>query len=121
MLMIVSSAKLLRLVAGTTSFISNEYHFVYATANNKTTTTSSPIGSKTFLTVTTKVNGSTKKSSDVTITVYGDSASPKPFSGSSSGTSVKLNSDKYKVTAARSSGYTTKYSSSFSKTTIVGL
>jgi hypothetical protein len=47
------------------------------------------------LTVTTKVNAGTKKPSDFTITVSGNSPSPKSFSGSSSGTSVTLNAGKY--------------------------
>ena len=62
-------------------------------------------GSQTFLTVTTKVNGGTKKPSDFTVTVSGNSPSPKSFSGSSSGTSVTLFGGSYKVTESGTSGY----------------
>ena len=52
-------------------------------------------GSTTFLNVVTKVdntNGGTKQPSDFTITVSGNRPSPRTFSGSSSGTSVRLHS-----------------------------
>ena len=55
-----------------------------------------PPGSTTFLSVITNVdntNGGTKKPSDFTITVSGNSPSPSTFSGSSSGTSVGLKSE----------------------------
>src|SRR5207302_6351663 len=58
------------------------------------------IGSLTFLNVITKVdnsNGGTKKASDFTITVSGNGPSPSTFSGSSSGTSVRLSSGSYEV------------------------
>jgi len=50
-----------------------------AASNNST----APIGSKTFLTVTTKVSGGTSKPSDFAINVACKSPSPKSFSGSS--------------------------------------
>jgi hypothetical protein len=80
-----------------------------------------PIGSNTFLTGTAKVNGGTKKPSDFTITVSGNSPSPKSFSGSSSGTSVTLNAGKFKVTGSGPSGYTTTYSSGCSGTASGGV
>jgi prealbumin domain-containing protein len=120
------------LVAGAASSILSNYQYVYAAAKNSTKSTSSsssskggsgssgnstaPIGSKTFLTVTTEVSGGTSKPSDFTINVAGKSASPKSFPGSSGGTSVTLNTGKYKVTGSGPSGYTTKYSSGCSGT-----
>jgi len=77
-------------------------------------------GSQTFLTVTTNVNGGTKKPSDFTVTVTGNSPSPRSFSGSSSGTSVTLNAGKYKVTESGNSGYSTSYSSGCSGTATGG-
>jgi hypothetical protein len=80
--------------------------------------------SSTFLSVITKVdntNGGTKKPSDFTITVSGNSPSPKSFSGSSSGTSVTLNAGKYKVTGSGPPGYTTTYSSGCSGTASGGV
>ena len=61
-----------------------------------------PPGSTTFLNVVTKVdntNGGTKQPSDFTITVSGNRPSPRTFSGSSSGTSVRLSSGNYEVTS----------------------
>jgi hypothetical protein len=78
------------------------------------------IGSQTFLTVTTKVNGGTKKPSDFTVTVSGNSPSPKSFSGSSSGTSVTLFGGSYKVTESGTSGYSPSYSSGCSGTATGG-
>ena len=77
-------------------------------------------GSQTFLTVTTKVNGGTKKPSDFTVTVSGNSPSPKSFSGSSSGTSVTLFGGSYKVTESGTSGYSPSYSSGCSGTATGG-
>jgi YVTN family beta-propeller protein len=71
-------------------------------------------GSSTFLSVATKVmnnNAGTKKPSDFTITVTGNSPSPSSFSGSSTGTSVTLRSGSYKVTEDSIPGYTASYSS----------
>ncbi|HYY49641.1 MAG TPA: hypothetical protein VE643_02125 [Nitrososphaeraceae archaeon] len=110
------------------SFISNDYH-LYASAASKNkndtstedastddTTPSAPVGSKTFLTVTTKVSGGPSKPSDFMVSVSGKNPSPKSFSGSSSGTSVTLNAGKYKVAASGPSDYTTSYSSGCSGT-----
>jgi hypothetical protein len=72
------------------------------------------------LTVTTKVNGGTKKPSDFTVTVSGNSPSPRSFSGSSSGTSVTLFGGSYKVTESGNSGYSTSYSSGCSGTATGG-
>jgi len=77
-------------------------------------------GSQTFLTVTTKVNGGTKKPSDFTVTVSGNNPSPKSFSGSSSGTSVTLFGGSYKVTESGTSGYSPSYSSGCSGTATGG-
>ena len=93
-----------------------EYLITFKFGTNATKSAVSPIGSNTFLTVNTKVNGGTKKPSDFTITVSGNSPSPKSFSGSSSGTSVTLNAGKYKVTGSGPSGYNIAYSSGCSGT-----
>jgi hypothetical protein len=77
------------------------------------------IGSLTFLNVITKVdntNGGTKNPSDFTITIHGNSPSPKSFSGSSSGTSVRLRSGNYEVAASSIPDYRTSYSSGCSGT-----
>ena len=127
MLVMISSVTLLILVAGAASSISGSYQYVYAaksltpskggsgddsSSNNST----APIGSKTFLTVSTKVVGGTINPSDFTINVAGNSPSPKSFHGSSSGTSVTMNAGKYKVTASGKTGYSTSYSSGCSGT-----
>jgi hypothetical protein len=81
-------------------------------------------GSTTFLSVITNVdntNGGTKKPSDFTITVSGNSPSPSTFSGSSSGTSVSLKAGIYKVTASAISGYTSTYSTGCSGTASGGV
>src|SRR5215831_7933625 len=132
MLAIISSVILSMLVAGAASSISvsHNYQVAYAATKNSTSSSSSsssskggsgsgssgknstaPIGSKTFLTVTTKVSGGTSKPSDFTINVDGNSPSPKSFSGSSSGTSVMLSSGSYSVSVDSISGYSTSYSS----------
>jgi prealbumin domain-containing protein len=131
MLAIISSVTLSMLVAGAASSISisHNYQVTYAAAKNSTSSSSSssskgesssgrfgknstaPIGSKTFLTVTTQVSGGTSKPSDFTINVDGNSPSPKSFSGSSSGTSVTLRSGSYSVSADSISGYSRSYSS----------
>jgi len=77
-------------------------------------------GSQTFLTVTTKVSGGTKKPSDFTVSVSGNGPSPKSFSGSSSGTSVTLFAGRYKVTESGTSGYSASYSSGCSGTATGG-
>ncbi|MGN6346767.1 MAG: hypothetical protein ACTHME_03600, partial [Candidatus Nitrosocosmicus sp.] len=94
------------LVAGAEIFSSYSYLHVYAASSP-----TPPIGSKTFLTVTTKVIGGKFLPSAFTVTVSGNNPSPKSFSGSSSGTSVTLDAGKYKVTASGPTGYTTTYSS----------
>ena len=122
MLIIASGVTLLMLTQASASFISSDHYlYAYAASKNKNDTstedgstdhtTTSPIGSKTFLKVTTKVSGGTSKSSDFTVSVSGKNPSPKSFSGSSSGTSVTLNAGKYEVTASGPSNYTTSYSS----------
>ncbi len=83
-----------------------------------------PPGSSTFLNVVTKVdntNGGTKKASDFTITVSGNSPKPVSFAGSSSGTSVTLQPGKYGVSETSISGYTTAYSSGCSGTASGGV
>jgi len=83
-----------------------------------------PPGSTTFLSVITKVdntNGGTKKPSDFTISVSGNSPSPKSFSGTSSGTSVTLKPGSYSVSASSISGYTSSYSSNCSGTATGGV
>src|ERR671922_80702 len=77
---------------------------VKCTITNKYTP---PPGSTTFLNVVTKVdntNGGTKKPSDFTITVSGNSPKPASFAGSSSGISVTLQPGKYSVSASSVSG-----------------
>jgi len=84
----------------------------------------SPPGSTTFLNVITRVDntsGGTKKPSDFTIAVSGNSPSPSTFAGSSSGTSVGLKSGIYKVTASPIFGYASTYSSGCSGTASGGL
>ncbi|MGB7956903.1 MAG: hypothetical protein WCF23_23260 [Candidatus Nitrosopolaris sp.] len=89
--------------------------------NSSSTQPPKPLpGSQTFLTVTTKVNGGTKKPSDFTVTVSGNSPSPKSFSGSSSGTSVTLFGGSYKVTESGTSGYSPSFSSGCSGTATGG-
>jgi hypothetical protein len=85
--------------------------------------TSAP-GSTTFLDVVTKVdntNGGTKQSSDFTITVSGNRPSPRTFSGSSSGTSVRLSSGSYEVTSNSIPDYSTSYSPACSGTASGGV
>jgi Prealbumin-like fold domain len=82
------------------------------------------VGSLTFLNVITKVdnsNGGTKKASDFTITVSGNSPKPSTFSGSSSGTSVRLSSGSYEVTENSIADYSTSYSSGCSGTATGGV
>lgn len=77
------------------------------------------VGSLTFLNVITKVdnsNGGTKKPSNFTITVSGNSPSPRTFSGSSTGTSVRLSSGSYEVTGNSIPDYSTSYSPACSGT-----
>src|SRR5919199_69009 len=128
LILIVSGVTLLILTQTSASFISNDYH-LYASAESKNkndtstedvstddTTPSAPVGSKTFLTVTTKVSGGPSKPSDFMVSVSGKNPSPKSFSGSSSGSSVTLNAGKYQVAASGPSDYTTSYSSGCSGT-----
>src|SRR6266571_870415 len=66
------------------------------------------------LVVNTKVdntNGGTKKPSDFTISVTGNSPKPSSSSGSSSGSTVTLKPGTYGVTESSVLGYTTTYSS----------
>jgi hypothetical protein len=123
---IISLTALVMIYAVPASFVSNNhyYHTVFAAATSSSSkggggggssnNSTSPIGSSTFLKVITKVdntNGGTKKPSDFTITVSGNSPSPKTFPGSSSGTSVTLKTGKYKVAGTGPSGYNIAYSS----------
>jgi hypothetical protein len=81
-------------------------------------------GSTTFLNVVTKVdntNGGTKRPSDFTITVSANRPSPSTFSGSSSGTSVRLHSGSYEVVANSMSDYSTSYSPECSGTASGGI
>ncbi|MGN6613557.1 MAG: hypothetical protein ACTHKC_00775 [Candidatus Nitrosocosmicus sp.] len=105
-LFLICGITLSMLVAGAEIFSSYSYLHVYAASSP-----TPPIGSKTFLTVTTKVIGGKFLPSAFTVTVSGNNPSPKSFSGSSSGTSVTLDAGKYKVTASGPTGYTTTYSS----------
>jgi hypothetical protein len=82
------------------------------------------IGSLTFLNVITKVdntNGGTKKPSDFTISVSGNSPSPRTFTGSSDGKSVTLKSGTYEVTEESIPDYSTSYSSGCSGTASGGV
>src|SRR5919202_1960823 len=125
LIFIVSGVTLLILTQTSASFISNDYH-LYASAASKNkndtstedastddATPSAPVGSKTFLTVTTKVSGGPGKPSDFMVSVSGKNPSPKSFSGSSSGTSVTLNAGSYQVIEENdgTSGYSVSYSS----------
>jgi Prealbumin-like fold domain len=86
---------------------------VYATAENKTTTTSSALPSSInqvhgILIVTKKVINEgigNKKPSDFTINVHGNDPLPSSFPGNSSGTSVKVQMGMYSVTEIGPSGY----------------
>jgi Prealbumin-like fold domain len=124
-LIIISGVTLSMLLAEGASSVSISHNYQYAAAKNSNSSSSSSsslpsIGSKTFLTVSTKVSGGTSKPSDFTIKVTGKSPSPKSFSGSSSGTSVTLNAGKYTVTASGPTGYTSSYSSECSATASAG-
>ncbi|MDP9288551.1 MAG: hypothetical protein M3P08_10165, partial [Thermoproteota archaeon] len=66
------------------------------------------------LVVTTKVdntNGGTKKPSDFTISVTGNSPKPSSFSGSSLGSTITLKPGTYSITESSVLGYTATYSS----------
>src|SRR5215831_7722946 len=81
-------------------------------------------GSTTFLNVVTKVdntNGGTKQPSDFTITVSGNRPSPRTFTGSSIGTSVRLHSGSYEVVANSMPDYSTSYSPECSGTASGGV
>jgi Prealbumin-like fold domain len=81
-------------------------------------------GSTTYLNVVTKVdntNGGTKQPSDFTISVSGNRPSPRTFSGSSSGTSVRLHSGSYEVVANSMPDYSTSYSPECSGTASGGI
>src|SRR5215471_17048419 len=81
-------------------------------------------GSTTFLNVVTKVdntNGGTKQPSDFTITVSGNRPSPRTFTGSSSGTSVRLHLGSYEVVANSMPDYSTSYSPECSGTASGGI
>src|SRR5689334_23108194 len=99
MLVMISCVTLLMLVAGAASSISGSYQNVYAVksltpskggsgGDSSSNNSSNNSGSKAFLTVSTKVVGDTSNPSDFTISIAGNSPSPKSFHGSSSGTSV---------------------------------
>ncbi len=70
-----------------------------------------PPGLVATLEVTMKVVGGRNQPSAFIITVSGKSPSPGSFFGSSSGTTVTLKPGTYHLTASRSAGYTTGYSS----------
>ena len=112
-LFLIFGITLSMLVAGCETFVSlYKYQLTYAASSAATKNPISlpPIGSKTFLTVTTKVIGGKFSPSAFTVTVSGNNPSPKSFAGSSSGTSVTLDAGKYKVTALGPTGYSTTYS-----------
>jgi hypothetical protein len=72
-----------------------------------------PTPESTTLNVVTRVdntNGGTKQPSDFSITVSGNRPSPRTFSGSSSGTSVRLSPGSYEVTSDSIPDYSTGYS-----------
>ena len=76
------------------------------------------------LSVVTRVdntNGGTKQPSDFTITVSGNRPSPRTFSGSSSGTSVRLSPGSYEVTSNNIHDYSTGYSPGCSGTASGGV
>jgi Prealbumin-like fold domain len=107
--------------SGCSGSISGGKNINLCTITNKFT---SLPGSTTFLNVITKVdntNGGTKKPSDFTITVSGNSPSPKSSLGSSSGTSFTLKAGRYSVSESSVSGYTPTYSSGCSGTASGGL
>ena len=84
---------------------------VYATSENKTTTSALPSSINQvhgILIVTKKVINEgigNKKPSDFTINVHGNDPLPSSFPGNSSGTSVKLPMGMYSVTETGPSGY----------------
>jgi Prealbumin-like fold domain len=87
---------------------------IYATAENKTTSSSSAALPSSInqihgtLIVTQKVineGGGNKKPSDFMINVHGNDPSPSSFPGNSSGTFVKLPVGMYSVTETGPSGY----------------
>src|SRR6266849_2593748 len=93
----ISSAQLENLIPGTSrTHPTNPLTPITPLTPLTPTTPTHPLpGSLTFLNVITNVdnsNGGTKKASDFTITVSGNSSSPRTFSGSESGTSVTLKS-----------------------------
>jgi Prealbumin-like fold domain len=84
---------------------------VYATAENKTTSSALPSSINQvhgILIVTKKVINEgigNKKPSDFTVNVHGNDPLPSSFPGNSSGTSVKLQMGMYSVTETGPSGY----------------
>jgi len=107
--------------AGSVQAASNNIIFPSGINSTKPPKPTKPFpGSQTFLTVTTKVSGGTKKPSDFTVSVSGNNPSPKSFSGSSSGTSVTVFAGGYKVTESGTSGYRVSYSSGCSGTATGG-
>jgi hypothetical protein len=84
---------------------------VYATAENKTTSSALPSSINQVhgtMIVTKKVINEgigNKKPSDFTINVHGNDPLPSSFPGNSSGTSVKLQMGMYSITETGPSGY----------------
>ena len=67
-------------------------------------------GTLAVTTIIHNTDGGTKKPSDFTISVSGNSPNPASFSGSASGTTVTLKPGKYSVSSSSISGYSTSYS-----------
>src|SRR6266566_5663995 len=70
--------------------------------------------------VVNNTNGGTKVSSDFTINVTGNAATPGSFPGSSTGTTVALNAGAYSVSETPVTGYTAAYSGDCTGSIAVG-
>src|SRR5438876_442399 len=70
--------------------------------------------------VVNNTNGGTKVSSDFTINVTGNAATPSSFPGSSTGTTVTLNAGAYSVSESVPTGYAASYSTDCSGSIAVG-
>src|SRR5439155_984602 len=70
--------------------------------------------------VVNNTNGGTKVSSDFTINVTGNAATPSSFPGSSTGTTVTLNAGNYSVSESVPGGYAASYSTDCSGSIAVG-
>src|SRR5213594_3729363 len=70
--------------------------------------------------VVNNTNGGTKVSSDFTINVTGNAATPSSFPGSSTGTTVTLNAGNYSVSESVPTGYAASYSTDCSGSIAVG-